>query len=247
MIVLYVFIGIVLAVFALLFLGYLFLVYKLKKFGFSSNSLSSLKKEIENLGNNEKQISGMTQVFLPQIMKDFKDFNINQLYLSVEKSIRTILNAIENKDLSIFQDKDFNLIENKLKLQLEDLINSDIIYTYDDIKFHKHAIKNYTKSKGIATIEICSSLEYYFSKTIDGNKVIKNDKKIQTRYITKFVYIVDSDAYKNDINVYGINCPNCGAVIESLNSKNCKYCKTRLNIQVVDLLKCWKLIDYKED
>lgn len=244
----YGFLGILFGLIALLVIIYLYLIHKLKSFGFKSNNLSDLKDEIEDLSDTiPKQISGMTQIFLPQILNDFEDFNLNELYLLTEKSIREILNAIENKDLSILHDKDFNLINKKLKFQLEDLINSDILYTYDDIIFHKHAIKNYSKKKGTATIEITSSLEYYYGKSVDGEIKAKNKKKKQVRYITKYVYIVDNDAYKKDINIYGLNCPNCGAVVQSLGSKKCSYCKTSLNIQVVDLLKCWKLIDCKEN
>ena len=242
------FLGVVLGIIFILVIAYIYLVHKLKSFGFQGNSLSELKEEITDIADTvPKQVSGMTSIFLPQILNDFKDFNLNELYLLVEKSIRETLNAIENKNLSILHDKDFNLINKKFKFQLEDLINSDILYTYDDIVFHKHALKNYSNKNGIATIEVSSSLEYYYSKKVNGKVVEKKNKKKQARYITKFVYIVDNDAYKKDINVYGLNCPNCGAVIQSLGSKKCSYCKTGLNIQVVDLLKCWKLIECKEN
>lgn len=242
------FLGVIVGIVFLLLLAYFFILSKFHSLGFKGLNLLKIKEEIENSNNDKpKQVSGMTNLLLPQIMKDFKDFNINEIYLLTEKCIRTILNSIENKDISILEDHDFNLINKKLKLQLEDLINSDIIYRYDDIVFHKHALKSYYKKDGVATIELTSSLEYYFRKEKDGKSMTKKTGKIQTRYITKFVYITDSDAYENDINVYGLNCPNCGAVISSLDMKRCKYCKTGLNIQVVDLLKCWKLIDFKEN
>lgn len=242
------FIGVIFGIIFVLVIAYIYLVNKLRGFGFKGNSLSELKDDIKEFSDSlPKQVSGMTSIFLPQILNDFKDFNLNELYLLVEKSIRETLNAIENKDLSILNDKDFSLINKKFKFQLEDLINSDILYTYDDIDFHKHAIKNYSNKNGVATIEITSSLEYFYSKSANGEVIEKNKKKKQARYITKFVYIVDNDAYKKDINIYGLNCPNCGAIIQSLGSKKCSYCKTGLNIQVVDLLKCWKLIECKEN
>lgn len=245
----YGFIGVIFGILALLVILYIFIVLKLRKYGFKGFSLSSLKNEIEELQDSDpRQISGMTNIFLPQILKDFKNFNIEEMYLLVEKSIRSILNAIENKDISILEDKDFNLINKKLKLQLEDLIKNDIIYSYDDIVFHRHAIKSYKYKNGIATLEITSSLEYYYNKSNAGEQLVKkNKKKKQALYITKFVYIVDNDAYEKDINVYGLNCPNCGAVVKSLKSKTCAYCKTGLNIQVVNLLKCWKLIECKDN
>ena len=245
----YGFLGVIFGIILLLVLLYIFIIFKLRKMGFHGLSLKSIKEEIDELNDNEpRQVSGMTSVFLPQILKDFPDFNLEEIYLLVEKSIRTILNSIENKDIKLLEDKDFNLINKKLKLQLEDLIKSDIIYSYDDIIFHKHAIKSYSYKNGIALLEITSSLEYYYKKVVDDKEVSKNSKKKkQARYITKFVYIADSDAYEKDIDVYGLNCPNCGAVIHSLKKKNCSYCKTGLNIQVVNLLKCWKLIEFEDN
>lgn len=242
------FLGVIFGILFIILIIYFYVVYKFNQLGFKGINLFKIKDEIENNSNAvPKQVSGMTNLLLPQIIKDFPDFDINHLYLLTEKSITTILNAIEKKDCSLLEDKDFNLINKKLKLRLEDLINSDIMYKYDDIIFHKHALKRYSKQNGIATIEVSSSLEYFYHKISNG-KIIGNDTvKRQVRYITKFVYIVDSDAYEHDFNVYGINCPNCGAVISSLSSTSCKYCNSGLNIQVVELLKCWKLIDCKEN
>ena len=244
----YGFLGVIIGLIVVLLVLFIYLFHKLRQLGLKANSIFDLKEEVESyIDDGPKQISGMTNVFLPQILKDFKDFNLDEIFLLTEKSIRQTLDAIENKKISILTDKDFNLINKKFKFQLEDLIKSDILYTYDDIKFYKHAIKSYSFNKGTATIEIASSLEYYYTKSIDGQIVEYSKKKKQARYITKFVYIVDNDAYKKDINIYGLNCPNCGAVIHSLGSKKCSYCKTSLNIQVVDLLKCWKLIECNEN
>ena len=242
------FLGVVFGLLLLIFIMYAFVVYKFNQMGFKGWNLFKIKEEIENNANNKpRQLGGMTNLLLPQILKDFPDFDIEHLYLLTEKSIHNILNAVETKDFSILSDKDFNLINKKLKHRLEDLLNSDIMYKYDDIIFHKHAINRYYKHGGIATIEVSTSLEYFYQK-IQNGKSIGNDKvKKQVRYSSKFVYIVDGDAYKKDFNVYGINCPNCGAVIPSLELKTCRYCSSGLNIQVVNLLKCWKLIDCKEN
>ena len=119
------FLGAIVGFIFLLVIIYFIIVIKLRKFGFNSFKLSSLKNEIEEIqDSNPKQISGMTEVFLPQILKDFPDFNLEQIYLLVEKLIRKMLNSIEEKNISLLEDKDFNLINKKLKLQLEDLINS---------------------------------------------------------------------------------------------------------------------------
>ena len=241
------FFGIVLGFFAIIAIIYFYIVHLFHKAGFSGLNLFKLKEELQSEEKDRyKEIGGMTSICLPQILKDFKDFSLDEIFLLTEKSLRTIFKAIENKDMALINTKDFNLINKKLKLQLEDLIDSDIIYKYDDIVFHKHVIKRYTKENGVYKLIISSSLEYYYDKIKEGKSLIKDRHKRQTSYDTTFVYIVDESAYRKDINVYGLNCPNCGAVIESLEKKKCSYCHSGFNIEVIDLLKCWKLIDYKE-
>ena len=240
------FFGVILGIVVVVGGIYLALVRWFNKAGFPGLNLFKIKQEIEDeQGLNPKQIGGMTSIYLPQILKDFKEFNLDEIYLLTEKSLRTIFKAIEKKDMALINSKDFNMIGKKMKLQLEDLIDSDIIYKYDDINFHKHAIRSYENKGGVAKLEIASSLEYYFSKTKNGQDLTKKKTKDQVAYVTTFVYIADETAYTKDIDVYGLNCPNCGAVVRALNKKECSYCHTGLNIQVASLLKCWKLIDYK--
>jgi hypothetical protein len=242
------FLGVVLGFLLVVLIIYLIIRSFLNKAGLSINELLKMHKDMkEEQSHTPKQISGMTSVYLPMILKDFKEFNLDEIYLLTEKSLRTIFKAIERKDMALINGKDFNMINKKIKLQLEDLIDSDIIYKYDDINFHKHAIKSYENKGGVAKLEIVSSLEYYFTKTKNGKELYKNEYKEQVSYITTYVYIADETAYKKDIDVYGLNCPNCGAVIRALDKKECSYCHTGLNIKVIELLKCWKLIDYKED
>ena len=46
----------------------------------------------------------------------------------------------------------------------------------------------------------------------------------------------------NSVNIIWVDSP-----ISSFESKTCEYCKSGFNIEVAKLLKCWKIIDYKED
>ena len=194
-----------------------------------------------------KNISGMTKVLLPVILEDFPEFNADHFYLLVEKALRSILLVLEKKEEKYLKDEDLNIIKQKLQLQIEDLKDNNISYKFDDIIFHKHAIRSYKKEKGMVILTISSSLEYYYEKK-HNEKVIKKDEyKKQTRYTTKFVYIVDNQLAGFDINVLGLNCPNCGSPVTKLTNYNCTYCNAVLNIQVANLLKCWKIIDYKED
>ena len=243
--------GIILGFIAVLFIIYLIIRTILNKCGFASYSLMELFKTISEARKRNqikpKQVTGMTKVHLPTIQNDFNDFNLNEFYNKTEEHIRKVLSSIENKKISILKSKEYDLIRDKIDFQIRDLTENDISYHYNDIIFHKHAIKSYQKSKGMVKLEISTALEYYYEKREHNEVVEKNKYKKQTRYTTTYIYIYDTVAAGFDIKVLGLNCPNCGSPISSLESKVCSYCKSGFNIKVASLLKCWKIIDIKED
>jgi len=245
------FLGIILAFIAIAIVIYISIRKILNKTGFSNKTMKSIyneAKEAEALQKTKhKQTIGMTNVYLPQIQNDFNDFNEKELYILVEKSIQAIFNALENKDISYLESDDFNIIKEKIQNQIKDLQDNNITYKFDDVTFHKHAIKTYKRNLDVATIEISTTLEYYYTKQKDNKTINKDNIKKQTRYTTEFVYIIDNTKTGFDLNVLGIKCPSCGAPLESLQQTKCRYCRGSLNVQVASLLKCWKIINYKED
>ena len=245
------FLGIVIGFLVIVLLIYLFIRSIMNKFGFGNKTLTSLYKETKEAEALEKtrhkQVSGMTKMLLPEIQRDFNDFNEKEIYLLVEKSLRAIFLALENKDISYVNDDEFNLIKEKIQDQIIDLQDNNITYKYDDIVFHKHAIKSYKRQKDVATIEISTSLEYYYNKRKNNKDISQDNIKRQTRYTTQLVYIIDNTKTGFDINILGLHCPNCGSPVKSLSQTECSYCKGAINIQIASLLKCWKIVNYKED
>lgn len=243
--------GVLLGFILLIFLIYLLIRIILNKYGFANYSiqklLSTIKEAREKEKTRKKQVSSLTAVLLPTILNDFKDFNEREFYNKTEEYIRCILTSIETQNINLLKSDDYDLIRKKIDFQIKDLKDIDISYRYDDIIFHKHAIKSYQKSKGMIKLEISTTLEYYYEKR-KKDKILINDKvKKQTRYTTTYVYIYDTKKAGFEIQVLGLNCPNCGSPISSLEKTDCPYCKSGLNITVASLLKCWKIIDIKED
>lgn len=250
MIFLIVFLAILLAILGAVFLIYIWIRSMLRKHGIDK-SVTEIYKESKHAemldSKRHKNVSGMTNVLLPTIRTSFPEFNQNEFYVMVEKSLRNIFMALENKDISYIKDNQYSLIRDKMELQIKDLEENDIKYKFDDIVFHAHAIKDYKKTSDIATITISSSLEYYYTET-KGNSEVKKDKyKKQTRYQTQFVYIYDVVKAGFDLNLLGLNCPQCGAPIKSYEQKECPYCKAGINIQIANVTKVWRLANYKED
>lgn len=194
----------------------------------------------------QKDVGGLTKLLEPVIIKDFGDFNKEFLYTKVENNLVKIFNCIENKSIeSIKNNNELIYIYPLLNEKIIDLKNSNINIKYDEVKFHSHAIKNYLKADGKATITISTTLEYYYSDDSKTNKKkdFSNLKK-QTRYTTEFVYVYDETKFKYNENVLTINCPNCGAPLGKTGAGNCSYCGTY--IEPINL-KSWYMISYKED
>ncbi|MDO4283460.1 MAG: hypothetical protein Q4D02_07470 [Clostridia bacterium] len=191
--------------------------------------------------NREKSVVGMTNLVLPQVVKEIPDFNVNMIYNTIESNLNKIFSALENQ--KYIRDDDLLLLEDTINTNIEDLKERNVNVRYDDIIFHKHALKRFENKNGVATLTTSSSLEYYYS---DEKYRENSDIKRQTRYTCTFVYIFDykkiSD--KNKEKLFVLHCPNCGAPLDSFSSGNCRYCMS----QVGDVLaKTWKMASYKED
>lgn len=251
MFILYTILIVFVAFVALLAFIYITVRIILNKTGFKDYSLSKLYNEIKKAREeNEikhKQVTGMTKVLLPTILSDFPDFNELQFYTKTEEHLRKILASLEDLNIEYLASDDYELIRDKIDFQIRDLAEKGIVYKYDDIIFHKHAIKSYQKTKGMVKLDISTSLEYYYEKVENGVVEKSSKKKKQTRYVTSYVYIYDTKAAGFDVKVLGLNCPNCGSPIAKFENGVCPYCGSGLNIRVADILKCWKIINIKED
>ena len=187
-----------------------------------------------------KTVYSMENVYLDRIRKDFPNLNINELKSSAEMNIRNVLHSIETKDLKELMNKN-DRVYTFAKSKIEDLKDKDFVC--DNIKFHKTVLSRYEKFNDSATMQFQTSLEY------DG-KDKKGRIRIQTRFKTEFIHIIDAKMYgENKIKVLGLNCHNCGAPIKNIDEKNCKYCKSRLIIPqsgVEFVKRIWFLNNLKE-
>ena len=190
-----------------------------------------------------KNVSGMTKLMEPLILRDFNDFNKDMLYKEIENNLIKIFNAIENKsETQIKNDKALSLVYPQVLEQIQDMKSRSIWAKYDGIVFHTHAIKNYEKNNGMATITTSSTIEYYYDTNLEKEKY--SDVKKQTRYTCKFVYIYDETKLGEKKEIFTVNCPNCGAPISGIGDITCNYCMS--HIEPINL-KLWKMSSYKED
>ena len=174
-----------------------------------------------------KNVSGMTKLMEPLILRDFNDFNKDMLYKEIENNLIKIFNAIENKsETQIKNDKALSLVYPQVLEQIQDMKSRSIWAKYD----------------GMAIITTSSTIEYYYDTNLEKEKY--SDVKKQTRYTCKFVYIYDETKLGEKKEIFTVNCPNCGAPISGIGDITCNYCMS--HIEPINL-KLWKMSSYKED
>ena len=191
-----------------------------------------------------KNISGLTSMLEPRILRDFPEFNRDLLFSQNEKNIRKILNGIEAKSVAeIDSDSDLIYIEPQVRETIEDMKSNNIDEKFDNIEFNRSAISSYTKDDGKATIRVSTSLGYYYDTNRKDRKAYPDLKK-QTRYTTEYVYVYDEAKLNEKQLTISVHCKNCGAPITNLGDSHCEYCMApveRIN------LRAWKMSSYKED
>ena len=189
-----------------------------------------------------KTISGMTDILMPTILKDFPNFNESVIYNKVETSLQAIFSSLSKKEVSDINE--LIAIKHSIEEQIKDMRKSKIDIDISEVVFHDHAIKSYKRDKDVLEIEINTSLEYFYKMTKKGELVVENDYKKQTTYTTTFVYIYNEEDYIEEKNNFTLHCPNCGAPLKNIKNHFCPYC----NSGVEDInLRNWYIIDYKEN
>ena len=231
----------------------LFIKHKIKK-TMGTVAWNELKNAAKNQSTIKKQeyarpknVMGMTKLAEPLITKDIPDFNKERLYSMVENNLIKIFDCLEKKSTDgIKGNKDFDLIFYKVEDKVREMNEKNYYINFDGITFNNHAIKEYKKGDGMATIVINTSLGYFYETNIPGEENYSGLKK-ETRYTSEFVYVFDETKAGYREFAQGIHCPNCGAPFRQINEGNCEYCGIFIKPINLTNLKFWKMANYKED
>ncbi len=184
-----------------------------------------LEGALEDESTVPKSVSAMTSVYLPKIVKDFPDFNYDEMKRMAETFLMTYLRAIDsgNADEIRYGDSEFR---EKVRNYIDMNVQNRIKEYFQLVRIHRTEITNYRKAAGKCIITFQSSIEYRHFKESDGQLLAgRRDKMCQTRYDVDLIYIQDREKVESDFDsAQGFNCPNCGAPITSLGHKRCEYC-----------------------
>lgn len=192
----------------------------------------------DRLSSTPRSLSSMNKIYLPQLLKDFPEFNWNEFVPIIEKAIIDTLDAYDsrNPEKVKYLESIYASVSNRL--------SHETVPCYNDVLIHDTVIKSYYKRNGTCYIITESSVEYY-TYTEKGKELISGfrDRKKQTVYETELVYIQDPSKAEH-VSAMGVHCPNCGAPITKLGAKFCEYCGSA--VETVNR-KVWKINSIKEE
>ena len=106
----------------IIFLGLLtfcFIQYFKRTLNISTSELKDLIKESEESKYRPKSISGMSEILVPKITRDYSSFNEQSLYSKVELALRNIFKSLEEK--KIVNIPELSIIRDTLELEISDL------------------------------------------------------------------------------------------------------------------------------
>lgn len=205
---------------------------------FGTDSLLEGWKNTETeIANTPKSVSAATSLYLPQVQKDFPEFNYNDMRVRAENVLTSYLRAIDENDAHVLAEGSQELRE-ALALRIGELRNQGQSEQFDDIRLHRTEIMRYEKRHGRCTVVFQSAVQYRHALLDAAGTVLKGslDRIEQGRYNVELVYIQDQDKVADDRDrADSLHCPNCGAPVTNLGAKQCAYCGSALepyNIRV---------------
>ena len=195
---------------------------------FGTDSLiEGVNKQKEMMSETPRSLHAMTSVYLPQILRDFPQFDY-ELYKNKAKSLlRSYFTAIETKKSTALAEECSQTLKNNVQGIIEDLNSRNVKQFFNQCVIHDVQISRYIKTGATVTIVFVLSVGQYAYIEDESGKVVFGDKtlKHQTVYEVGLVYVQDVDKAGAESGL-GINCPNCGAPIKNLGVKFCEYCGT---------------------
>ena len=213
---------------------------------FGTDSLiDGINKQKETLSETPRSIHAMTNVYLPQILRDFPEFDY-EVYKNKSKSLlRSYFTAVSSKKATALKEECSLTLKNNVQSIIEGLNARNVTQVFSQAVIHDVAIARYIKTGATVTIvfELAVGCYNYIE---DSNKnVVFGDKNLKTQsvYEIALVYVQDAEKLASRDEALGINCPNCGAPVTNLGNKHCEYCGT----SIVEVnTRAWKFDSVRE-
>lgn len=187
-------------------------------------AFKQILRDEELYATTPKSLNAMTSLYLPQIRKDFPDFNYNEYRQRTESLVKNYLLTLAGANVQKLADTPF--IKEQAAFALVQLGQNT--YHAEKVTIHRTEIARYTKVDGTCCIGFESAVGYVQYVKNPAGEVIKGtlERTTQTVYKVELAYIQDAEKAQalTSGHSLGLNCPNCGAPVTTLGNKVCAFC-----------------------
>lgn len=201
---------------------------------FGTDSLvEGYKNQTHEYNETPLSLHAMTDIYLPQILRDFPEFEYEAYKNKAESLLRSYFTAVSTKKTSALTEECSLTLKNNVQGIIDGLNAKNETKFFDSVVLHDIQIARYVKDGATATIffEISTGC-YNYTEDENGNVVSgSKEEKKQAIYQIGLVYVQDIDKVGNHLEGLGINCPNCGAPIKNLGSEYCGTSISEINIR----------------
>lgn len=198
-----------------------------KLFG-TDSLIDGVNEQKEMLSETPRSLHAMTSIYLPQITRDFPEFDYEHYKNKAKSVLRSYFTALHTKKASALTEEHTVALENYVQGIIEDLNTRNVTQIYNQVVIHDVQIARYIKTGATVTILFELAVGCYNYIEDANHNVVFGDKTLKTQsvYEIGLIYIQDADKANRNGEALGINCPNCGAPITTLGTKYCNYCGT---------------------
>ena len=211
----------------------------------NSQMMHAAKTILNSLNDNPTgippySVPNLTAVYRPKIERDFPEMSYERMESMAKNGMIAILNAVESKKTDSVENSSQNL-KNQLKVITEDYFRRGEDIHYDNVQIHAAAVTNYNSTRTAATAVFQISLQSLAYRTKDG-KVVSGSNTVPRQNLFSLTLMHNQKGGSGSQRYFEANCPNCGAPIEDLGSRNCSFCGSGL-VPVVD--KIWQIDSFE--
>lgn len=195
---------------------------------FGTDSLiDGYKKQKQQVSEQPVSVRSMTSIYLPQIQKDFPEFDYTHYKTKAESVLRSYFTAVNTKNVLALTEECGQTLKNSVIGIIEDLNARNLTQFFTENVIHDIQIARYLKNGVTVTILFNAAVGQYAYTENDKGEVVLGSKeyKHQTIYEIELVYVQDAKKLGGNTDEgLGLNCPNCGAPIKNLGQKFCEHC-----------------------
>lgn len=218
--------------------------FSMKAFG-TKSIFEGYNEQKKKLSETPRSLHSMTHIYLPEIHKDFPEFDYELYKNKANAVLRGYFNAISTGTTATLPEEISLTLKNHILEIIEGLNTNGQKQYFVEPVLHNTQLSRYIKTGTTVTVLFSISVGLYSYIEDENGKVIHGDKNLkhQTVYEVGLVYVQDADKMGVHNEALGLNCPNCGAPIKNLGQKFCDYCGTgviEVNTRV------WKFDSIKE-